>query len=206
MEYSKIGLKRGIVTLLPYQEEWKENAESIMKKLKQLLGDTAVDIQHVGSTSVSSIHAKPIIDIVIGVKRLDDILCYVELLKQHDIIFRGEDVAGQLLFVMGDFQKDTRTHHIHVVNWNGTLWNHYINFRDYLNAYPEKAKLYEHCKQRLALQFPADRKRYTEGKQELIEQLLKEADAWKLERDRGRKDNGRNNIFKKAWLSTYKRE
>ena len=45
------------------------------------------------------------------------------------IVFRGEDVAGQLLFVMGDFEKDTRTHHIHVVRWNSAEWNNYINFR-----------------------------------------------------------------------------
>ena len=60
---------------------------------------------------------------------------------------------------------------------------HYIHFRDYLNTYPEKAKLYEDCKKRLALQFSADRKQYTAGKQDLIEQLLKEADEWKLKDD-----------------------
>ena len=183
MEHSRIGLKRGMVTLMPYQEEWKENAESAIEKLKQLLGDAAVDIQHVGSTAISSIHAKPILDLVVGVRRLDDILPYVELLKQHHIIFRGEDTPGQFLFVIGDFEKDIRTHHIHVVKWNGIQWKHYIHFRDYLNTYPEKAKLYEACKQRLALQFSANRKQYTAGKQELIEQLLKEIDEWKLKDD-----------------------
>lgn len=183
MEHSRIGLKRGMVTLMPYQEEWKENAESAIEKLKQLLGDAAVDIQHVGSTAISSIHAKPILDLVVGVRRLDDILPYVELLKQHHIIFRGEDTLGQFLFVIGDFEEDTRTHHIHVVKWNGTQWKHYIHFRDYLNTYPEKAKLYEDCKKRLALQFSADRKQYTAGKQDLIEQLLKEADEWKIKDD-----------------------
>lgn len=183
MEHSRIGLKRGMVTLMPYQEEWKENAESAIEKLKQLLGDAAVDIQHVGSTAISSIHAKPILDLVVGVRRLDDILPYVELLKQHHIIFRGEDTLGQFLFVIGDFEEDTRTHHIHVVKWNETQWKHYIHFRDYLNTYPEKAKLYEDCKKRLALQFSANRKQYTAGKQDLIEQLLKEADEWKIKDD-----------------------
>lgn len=183
MEHSRMGLKRGMVTLMPYQEEWKENAESAIEKLKQLLGDAAVDIQHVGSTAISSIHVKPILDLVVGVRRLDDILPYVELLKQHHIIFRGKDTPGQFLFVIGDFEEDTRTHHIHVVKWNGTQWKHYIHFRDYLNTYPEKSKLYEDCKKRLALQFSADRKQYTAGKQDLIEQLLKEADEWKLKDD-----------------------
>ena len=125
--------------LAPHQEEWTQNAERTIQTLKRLLEPVAVDIQHIGSTAIPSIHAKPIIDLVIGVRNLDDIAPYVELLKQHDIVFRGEDVAGQLLFVMGDFEKDTRTHHIHVVRWNGAEWNNYINFRDYLNRLLKEA-------------------------------------------------------------------
>ena len=175
-----IGLKRGSVKLISHQEEWNKNAEKVILKLKQLLGDAAVDIQHVGSTAIASIYAKPIIDIVIGVRDLNDVVSYVELLKQHDFVFRGEDVEGQLLFVMGDFEKDTRTHHIHVVKWNGEEWNNYINFRDYLNRFPDKAMLYDACKKKLASQFPDDRRSYTAGKQELIECLLKEAETFAL--------------------------
>ena len=115
------GLKRGTVMLAPHQEEWTRNAERTIQVLNRLLEPAAVDIQHIGSTAIPSIHAKPIIDLVVGVRNLDDILSYIELLKQHDIVFRGEDVAGQLLFVMGDFEKDTRTHHIHVVEWTKSL-------------------------------------------------------------------------------------
>ena len=175
-----IGLKRGSVKLISHQEEWNKNAEKVILKLKQLLGDAAVDIQHVGSTAIASIYAKPIIDILIGFSDLNDVVSYVELLKQHDFVFRGEDVEGQLLFVMGDFEKDTRTHHIHVVKWNGEEWNNYINFRDYLNCCPDKAMLYDACKKKLASQFPDDRRSYTAGKQDLIECLLKEAETFAL--------------------------
>ena len=174
-----IGLKRGFVELTSHQEEWDKNAKNIIQVLKKILGNTAVDIQHIGSTAISFIYAKPIIDIVVGVYDQNDILPYIELLKQHNIIFRGEDVEGQLLFIMGNFEKDTRTHHIHVVKWTGTEWNNYINFRDYLNSHPEKAMLYDTCKKKLASQFSDNRKSYTAGKQELIERLLKEAYIWK---------------------------
>lgn len=168
-----VGLKRGTVELVPHQKEWSENAENIIRLLKQLLGDTAIDIQHVGSTAIYLIHAKPIIDIAVAVHDLNDILLDVELLKQHSIIFRGEIIAGEVLFIMGD--DEIRTHHIHVVKWNGTEWNNYINFRDYLNAYPKKAMLYDICKQKLAIQFSNDRKSYTEGKEKIIQRLLKES-------------------------------
>lgn len=68
-----IGLKRGRVELVPYQEEWRKSAENIIYRLKKLLGDTAVDIQHIGSTAIPLIHAKPIIDIAVAVRDLDDI-------------------------------------------------------------------------------------------------------------------------------------
>jgi len=173
-----IGLKRGTVALMPHQEEWIQNAESIMEVLRQLLESAAVDIQHIGSTAIFSIYAKPIIDIVVGVRELNDILPYIELLQQHNIVYRGKDIVEQMLFVMGDFEKDTRTHHIHVVRWNGTEWNNYINFRDYLNCCSDKAMQYDICKKKLASQFPDDRVRYTTGKQELIDRLLKEAYLW----------------------------
>ena len=143
------GLKRGTVMLAPHQEEWTQNAKRTIQVLNRLLEPVAVDIQHIGSTAIPSIHAKPIIDLVVGVRNLDDIAPYVELLKQHDFVFRGVDVAGQLLFVMGDSEKDTRTHHIHVVRWNGAEWNNYINFLDYLNRFPDKAIEYDVCKKKL---------------------------------------------------------
>ena len=124
-----IGLKRGSVELSSHQEEWDKNAENVILELKKLFGNAAVDIQHVGSTAIHSIYAKPIIDIVIGLRELNDISLYMLLLEEHSLIFRGEDVAGQMLFVMGDFEKDMRTHHIHAVKWNGTEWKNYINFQ-----------------------------------------------------------------------------
>ena len=174
-----VGLKRGIVRLIEHQSTWKIEADQTVAELKSLLGDAAVDIQHIGSTAISSIHAKPIIDIAVGVRDLDDIIPYVETLKNSYYIFRGEDVRGQILFVKGDFEKDTRTHHIHVVKWNGIEWNNYINFRDYLNAFPEKAVAYDTCKLNLAKQFPQDRSSYTKGKQKLVSSLLEEAKRWK---------------------------
>lgn len=173
-----IGLKKGTVKLVPHQKEWNENAENVVALLKRLLRDTALDIQHIGSTSISSIHAKPIIDIAVAVHDVNDIMPYVEVLKQHNIILHEEAVAGQVFFVMED--ADIRTHHIHIVKWDGAEWNNYINFRDYLNTDSEKAMMYDNFKLKLAMQFSNDRKRYTAGKQEIINRLLSEASVWKL--------------------------
>ena len=177
-----LGLKRGTVKLVPYQPQWKSSAEDTIALLNSILGKTAQDIQHVGSTAVAPIQAKPIIDIAVGVCDLEEILPYTARLRQHGMIFRGQDVNEQLLFVMGDFEKDTRTHHIHIVKWKSAAWNHYINFRDYLNAFPKKAQIYDNWKQKLASTYPNDRENYTKGKQELIQALIKEANDWKAGR------------------------
>ena len=132
------GLVRGTVQLAVHQGEWDTSAEQTMKTLKRLLGDIAVDIQHVGSTAIPLIHAKPIIDIAVGIRDLQDIMPCIDVLKQNGFVFRGEDVPGQVLFVMGDFENDVRTHHIHVVQWKGSQWENYIHFRDYLNPSRKK--------------------------------------------------------------------
>lgn len=170
-----LGLKRGIVKLLPHQEQWDKTAKDTVLTLKALLSGVAIDIQHIGSTAIHGIYAKPIIDIIVGVDNLDSIKPYIELLEQNDIMFRNEDVPGQLLFVIGDDKSDIRTHHIHIVIWNSTVWHNYINFRDYLNAFPEQAKAYEKLKIKLASDFADDRRSYTAGKQELINAILKQA-------------------------------
>ena len=174
-----IGMKRGTVYLEPHQTEWERAAEETIRTLKRILGSTAVDIQHIGSTSVKTISAKPIIDIAVAVNYFDDILSMREELRQNGIIYRFEESPKQLLFVMGDFENDTRSHHIHVVLFGSDEWNNYINFRDYLNTHIASAKEYEAVKFRLAGQYPDDRIAYTDGKQEVIDKLLAEALVWK---------------------------
>ena len=114
-----LGLKRGTVQLEPHDKQWDDAAIQTIKKLKSILGDDAVDIQHIGSTAIPAIKAKPIIDIVVGVTDFDRIISYNEQLQEEGIFYRGSDVEHQLLYVMGDVESDLRTHHIHIVKWNG---------------------------------------------------------------------------------------
>ena len=81
------GLKRGTLKLLPYQEEWAENAKNTIALLRNILGDTAIDIHHIGSTAVPHIHAKPIIDIAVGIRKPDDIIPYRETLEKIILFF-----------------------------------------------------------------------------------------------------------------------
>ena len=178
-----IGLARGSVRLEEHRPEWESMAAETAALLKRILGGDAEDVQHVGSTAIRGIPAKPILDLAVAVRRPEDIFRHNDELAAHGIVFRGEDHPGQWLYVMGDFEKDTRTHHIHVVLSGSAEWENYRNFRDYLNENAAAASEYAALKRQLAASCALDRKAYTAGKGALVARLLTEAAAWRSSRE-----------------------
>ena len=154
-----LGLKRGTVQLEPHDKQWDEAAIQTIKNLKSILGDDAVDIQHIGSTAIPAIKAKPIIDIAVGVTDFEKIMSYNEQLQKDGIFYRGSDV-------------EKRQHHIHVVKWNGTEWKNYIHFRDCLNANENMALQYQRVKEELESKYADNRGLYTKGKKDIIDIIL----------------------------------
>ena len=134
-----------------------------------------------GSTSILSIKAKPIIDIAVAVDDFNDILAFEKELKDDGFYYRPQvDLGEQLLFASGSFYEgtgDLQTHFIHVVRTNSMDWINYINFRDFLNSTPSVAKEYENLKVSLALQAPIDsgREKYLKGKHDFIVYTLRKA-------------------------------
>lgn len=100
-----LGLKRGTVQLEPHDKQWDEIAIQTIKTLKSILGDDAIDIQHIGSTAIPVIKAKPIIDIVVGVTDFERVMLHNEQLQKEGIFYRGSDVEYQILYVMGDMER-----------------------------------------------------------------------------------------------------
>ena len=160
-----LGLKRGTVLLAPHETGWETYAAETMKRLRAVLGDAAVEMQHVGSTAVPTIQAKPIVDLAVAVRQLSDVEPLFPALEAQGFYHAAHcDNEGQILLVCGDLEADTRTCHIHVVRAGSMEWRNYINFRDYLNFYHKKAAEYEALKQELQRRYPNDRSAYTEGK------------------------------------------
>lgn len=178
-----IGLKRGTVQLCEHEKEWEIEAQNTIARLKEILGDVIKDIQHVGSTSILTIKAKPIIDIALAVDDFDDILAYEKQLKDAGFYYRPNaqaSIRDQLLFACGNYYEGTgelQTHFIHVVKTNSMDWINYINFRDYINNTPSVAKEYEDLKVSLAQQVPVDsgREKYLKGKHDFIVYTLRKA-------------------------------
>lgn len=176
-----LGLKRGTVQLCEHEQAWEIEAQNTIFRLKEILGAVIKDIQHVGSTSIPSIKAKPIIDIAIAVDDFEDVLLLEEELKKQGFYYRPKvDLGEQLLFASGSYYDgtgDLQTHFIHIVKTGSMDWRNYINFRDYLNSTPAVAKVYEDLKVLLAKQAPVDngREKYLRGKHDFIVYTLKKA-------------------------------
>lgn len=178
-----IGLKRGTVKLCDHEKEWEIEAQNTISRLKEILGDTIRDIQHVGSTSILTIKAKPIIDIALAVDDFADILSYEQELRDNGFYYRPkeqESIPAQLLFACGSYYDgtgDLQTHFIHVVRTGSMQWINYINFRDYLNSTPQVAKAYEDLKLSLERTIPENgsREAYLNGKHDFIVYTLRKA-------------------------------
>ena len=166
-----LGIKRGTVMLVPYQPEWTLAYETEWQLLLTLFQDVALAIEHVGSTAVEGLSAKPIIDIAINVETLalgDDILDRLNLLGYKERINRlGPE---QAVYVKGPEEKET--HYLHLIPVGNYDWSNKLRFRDHLRNNPVSRATYERIKQELSQQYINDRGNYTRGKEPFIDRIL----------------------------------
>lgn len=168
-----IGLKDGEARLEPHSNEWVEIAKEAINKLKGILGNIAVDIQHVGSTSIVGLMAKPIIDIEVGVNSIQDVIAIIPLLEEEGFFYRPRTAReGHILFACRDFSNGLDTHYIHVVVYGSNEWNNNIKFRDVLNENIDIRKEYDDLKLQLANKYPKDRTTYTNMKADFIQRII----------------------------------
>lgn len=167
-----LGLHKGRVALSPHSELWHQLFGEEEVRLRHALGGRAVAIEHIGSTAICGLSAKPIIDIAAAVAQAADAASCVEALETIGYQGRGENgIPGRLYFVKGE----PRTHHLHVVEVSSDLWRNHLAFRDYLRRHGRAVEEYETLKRRLALEYAMDREAYTDGKARFIREVLDRA-------------------------------
>jgi len=166
-----IGLKRHTVQISNSCEEWNSIANDICKSVIETCSAYITDVQHVGSTAVPGLPAKPIIDIAVGVESFAVIPQITNALSELGMLYRGDSGrAGGHLYIR-ESCKDMRTSHIHVVLHNGLQWNNYLKFRDTLISSEELKSEYAKLKIELQKAYPNDRIKYTESKAKFIRSI-----------------------------------
>lgn len=128
-------------------------------------------IEHIGSTSVPGLAAKPIIDIMAGVESLGDAAPLVAPLAAVGFEYVPKDGQPDRLFFRRG-ERGAGTHHLHVVELGGEEWLRHLLFRDRLRADEGKAREYERLKKELAAAHAEDRYAYTEAKSPFINRVL----------------------------------
>jgi len=142
-----LGLKRGTVRLEPYNPKWAEYFTQEKKLLEETFGDRILAIEHIGSTSIPNLIAKPIIDMIVGIESLEHIDDFVRVLQTLGY----ENMPNRW------FEVDSQT-----------AWKNQIFFRDYLRKNIDVRNEYEQLKISLAIENQYDRESYTESKKEFI--------------------------------------
>jgi GrpB-like predicted nucleotidyltransferase (UPF0157 family) len=166
-----LGLQRGTVQVVPYTPVWARLFQDECKRLADKLGSHALDIQHIGSTAVPGLAAKPILDIGIAVAGEADAAACVPLLEPLGYQYRGDRGPDEGHF-FDQGSEDRLTHYLHMLLIDSTGWRNYLRFRDYLIAHPAMRDRYMQLKQELAIEYAEDRGRYTAAKAEFIQYVL----------------------------------
>jgi len=163
-------LARGTVRIEPYNPQWPDIFNQETKLLKVKLGSQVEDIQHVGSTAVPGLLAKPIIDIAVLVDDLDITEGWFKPLSDIGYWYKGkqDDMLERRFFAKG--AENNRTVYLHVVN--NDEFTRLIKFRDKLSANPKLLKEYSDIKAVLAEQHATNREAYSKAKNDFIKSVL----------------------------------
>jgi len=168
-----VGLERGAVKLEPYDYKWSMLFDDERELLYFHLNDLIIEIEHVGSTSIEGLFAKPIIDIAIGVRSLNKVIKLKEKLKKIGYFEVPVSVDDKQVFAK--YKENKITHFLHVMIFNQNLWRDQISFRDYLRSFPDSRLEYIKLKEELANKYPNDVISYTNEKKKFVDNILKKA-------------------------------
>ncbi len=167
--FGVLGLAQTQVRLHEPTPLWAGLYQDEEARLKSALGPTLLAVQHYGSTSVGGIKAKPIIDILAGIARLDDGPALIAPLAALGYDYAGDKVVpGHHIFGKGE----ERTHLLHIVEHGSVIWDEALRFRDALRGDDELAREYEALKITLSEKYAERRADYTAAKASFIRAVL----------------------------------
>jgi GrpB-like predicted nucleotidyltransferase (UPF0157 family) len=170
------------VEVVPHNPNWRSLFETESKQIAIALGENVVAIHHIGSTSIETIYAKPIIDILVEVKsidRVDDQNSSMQLLGYQCM---GEFGIKDRRFFLKDNPDGIRTHHVHIFEIGSAQITRHLSFRDYLNVHIEEALTYSSLKRSLAEKYPDDIESYMDGKHDFIQEIDRKAAEWRRQK------------------------
>ena len=167
-----IGLTTGTVKLSHYTTLWQKRYQAESRRLTRYTEGAGYRLEHIGSTAIQGLDAKPIIDLAMRVPSLHHLPRWIKRLETAGYSYKGEyGLAGRHFFTRGQ----PVTHHLHLVAKGSEHWLHWLLFRDYLRTHPAEAEKYNTLKKVLAQKYSHNRDAYTKAKTPLVQRLLAKA-------------------------------
>jgi GrpB-like predicted nucleotidyltransferase (UPF0157 family) len=166
----------GPILVVPYSSVWPGEFEREKEKLLTAIGKWVVAIEHIGSTAIPGLAAKPTVDILVAIDNLKNGPQIVGPLKRLGYVYVAEyesELPERRYFYKGSCAEDS--FHLHVVEKNTSFWHRHIAFRDYLRTHPIEMQAYARLKIDLAAQFKTDRSGYTDAKTSFIKSIEEKA-------------------------------
>lgn len=159
------------IQIVPYDALWPVQFQAERGLLLNLIQRFICGpVEHVGSTAVPGLLAKPVIDVMVPVESLAASRPAIALLERSGYSYG--DYRSDVMHWFCKPSPEVRTHHLHLVPFRSALWNDRIAFRDYLRVHPQVATEYGDLKLRLAEQFRFDREAYTDAKEPFVKRIL----------------------------------
>jgi len=161
------------VNVVPYDPEWPRLFEEEKARILQDIGSNVISVEHMGSTAIPGLAAKPVIDILIGVRSLADAPLFIPPLIAHgyEYVSRYENEMPFRRYLHRKVNGE-HTHHLHMVEPDTDFYRLQLAFRDYLRAHPEDRNEYAALKLWLAEKYRNDRVAYTDAKTDFIQGIL----------------------------------
>lgn len=166
-----------VIELAPYDPAWPDAFERERALIERECGDAVVAIEHVGSTSVPELIAKPKIDVAVGLRAMSDEPALRPALARAGFVLRGEPMAFDDWRIYVKRAAGGVAAQAHVVPYGGLRWSSYLLFRDRLRAHQDEAQAYARLKRELAAEFGRDRMGYPEAKADFVDEILRRAGA-----------------------------
>jgi GrpB-like predicted nucleotidyltransferase (UPF0157 family) len=167
------------VEVVPHNPEWRFLFETEAYLIAIALAKNVIAIHHIGSTSIETIYAKPIIDILVEVKSIVQVDKHNSAMESLGYECMGEFGIEDRRLFLKDNSAGTRTHHVHVFETASAQIVRHLAFRDYLNAHHEEAQAYSELKRLLADKYPLDIEKYMDGKNRFIQEIDRQAAEWR---------------------------
>jgi len=164
------------IIVCDYNGEWPRQFQDIGSRLRSSLGEAALRIDHIGSTAVPGLAAKPIVDVQVSVRRLEPIEAYKAALEAAGFVHRADNPDLTKRYFR-EKPGSPRTH-IHVREDGSWSQQCALLFRDYLRAHPDACAEYATAKRKFAAAFRDDRTAYVEAKEPVVWAILRRASAW----------------------------